>query len=175
MTYVGSNFGRPMYEDESDLAKERAVVRTLSETLGCTFRKLPLSYGLDYALIKDDRIVTILEIKCRDNSSQMYDTIMVSLLKRMKALEIRKAANVTTQLVIGYTDGVYMIDFAEKPDLVSVGGRKDRGDSADIEPVVHYNVARLKRVGYVDLSAITSVSSGNQRLMATSLDDHSIN
>lgn len=118
---------RPLYEDEEDLARERAVVQALCSTLGCTYRKLPISYGLDYALLDGERVMSMIEIKCRDNNSARYDTIMVSVLKRMKALELRKAASVTTNLVVAYTDGIYLIDFAQKPDYVAVGGRTDRG------------------------------------------------
>lgn len=137
---------RPLYESEDDLARERAVVEALCSSLGCTYCKLPISYGLDYALHRDGKIISMIEIKCRDNTSSRYETIMVSVLKRMKALELRRAAGVTTNFVVAYTDGIYLIDFAEKPDYVAVGGRKDRGDSADIEPCVHYAVTRLARV-----------------------------
>lgn len=158
---------RPLYEQDSDRANERAAVDEICAALSCEAHKLPISYGLDYALTRDDRVISMLEIKCRDNSSQRYETIMVSVLKRMKALELRRAAGVTTNLVAVFSDGIFMIDFNEKPDFVSIGGRKDRGDSADIEPVVHYRIERLARVGFVDL---TGGGTGKQPLPSTSLN-----
>lgn len=139
---------RPMYEQEEDIRNEQAAVRSLCASLHCeNFHKLPISYGLDYALIRDGIVVAMVEIKTRTNSSQRYESIFVSALKRMKALELRRACNVSTLFVIAYMDGLFMIDFKEKPDWVSIGGRKDRGDSADFEPVVHYRTERLARVG----------------------------
>lgn len=139
---------RPLYESDDDLAKERAAVEALCSSLGCSYSKLPISYGLDYALHRDGRVFSMIEIKCRNNTSQRYETIMVSVLKRIKALELRKSAHVTTNLVVAYTDGIYLIDFAEKPDYVAIGGRKDRSDSADIEPCIHYSVSRMARVAH---------------------------
>jgi hypothetical protein len=142
---------RPIYETDADLARERAAVQVFCKVYGCTARKLPISYGLDYSLIgKTGHVTGMVEVKCRTNHSQMYDTIFISLLKRVKALEMRRAAGVATLFLPVYTDGVYMIDFNEKPDFITYEGRKDRGDTADQEPMIHYKVDRLRFIGSVE-------------------------
>lgn len=143
--------GRPMYESDADLARERQAVSVLCDLYKCKAIKLPISYGLDYSLIKDGRVMAMVEIKCRTNSSKAYDTIFVSVLKRLKALELRRAAGVPTLFAPCFTDGVFVIDFNEKPDEVTYEGRLDRMDKADQEPVIHYKVDRLAFVGNVVL------------------------
>jgi hypothetical protein len=141
---------RPIYETDADLARERQAVSVLCKFYDCTAVKLPISYGLDYSLIKDGKVVAMVEIKCRTNSSQAYDTIFVSVLKRMKALELRRAAGIPTLFVPCFTDGVFVIDFNEKPDELTYEGRLDRMDKADQEPVIHYRTGRLSFVGCVN-------------------------
>ena len=144
--------GRPQYESPEDRLNERMAVAELCRLYECKAYKLPISYGLDYALVRDsDRIIALAEIKCRKNNAQRYETIMVAGLKRTIALSLRRALNVPTLFVPVFSDGVFIIDFKEKPDAVTLGGRRDRGDSADIEPMVHYRTERLIRAGFVNL------------------------
>lgn len=148
---------RPFYESDIDRSNEAAAIAVLADLYECSYRKLPISYGLDYALVRpDNSLLAIAEVKCRSNSSQTYPTIFVSALKRMKALELRRALNIPTLFVPVYTDGIFLIDFKEKPDSVTIGGRKDRGDKADIEPMIHYRTERLARAGFVDLISVAA-------------------
>lgn len=147
---------RPLYESAQDRLNERMAVAELCRLYQCKAYKLPISYGLDYALVRDpDQIIALAEIKCRTNNAQRYETIMVAGLKRSAALELRRALGVPTLFVPVFSDGVFLIDFKERPDAVTLGGRKDRGDSADIEPMVHYRIDRLIRAGFVDLTSVT--------------------
>lgn len=134
---------RPLYETEDDLQNELAVVKDLSSSLNCSYKKLPISYGLDYALVRDEDVFAFIEIKCRKRHSQRHESLMVSAQKRVKAQELTRATGVPCMLVSAFTDGVYWINMAEKPDRVTFNGRTDRGDAQDVEPVIHYDTDRL--------------------------------
>lgn len=135
---------RPFYENDTDRTNERAVADKICSIMSCEAMKLPISYGLDYALCRGPEIIAFAEVKRRKNHSARYDTIMVSALKRMKAREITLATGRPCFFAVEYDDGIFLIDFKEQPDRVEHGGRKDRGDSADMEPVIHYQVNRMK-------------------------------
>lgn len=138
--------GRPQYETEDDLQEERQIISKLRSALSCQSDKLPISYGLDYSMSRDGNVIAFVEVKRRQNYSGTYDTIFVSALKRMKARELTLATGLPCFFVVGFDDGVFMLDFKEQPDSIERGGRKDRGDSADMEPVVHYKIERMKFV-----------------------------
>ena len=135
---------RPYYEASSDLVNEQLISRQVCTILSCDAKKLPISYGLDFALCRGANIIAFAEVKKRQNHSSTYETIMVSALKRMKAREITSATGRPCFFIVEYSDGIFLIDFKEAPDSVEHGGRSDRGDSADQEPVIHYRIDRMK-------------------------------
>lgn len=147
---------RPIYETDDDLQNELVVVKDLCSGLNCSYKKLPISYGLDYALIREEDVFAFIEIKCRKRHSQRHESLMVSAQKRVKAQDLSRATGVPCMLVSSFTDGVYWINFAEKPDKVTFNGRTDRGDAQDVEPVIHYATERLSLV----LAGVTASGGG---------------
>ena len=136
---------RTVYETDSDLEKELELISLVSEKWQCSYFKLPISYRLDFALTRNDRIVSFVEVRCRNNSIDKYSTIVCAVNKRVKALELSAATDVKSIFLVKYTDKIAYIDFAVKPDSISIGGRtgKNRRDYEDVEPICHYSVERL--------------------------------
>lgn len=132
---------RPRYETASDLVEEEDIVSLLCEMFGKTYRKLPVSYGLDFALMSGDRISSFIECKSRRNAFDKYPTIMVSGLKIMKARELSAAFGVNCLFVIRWTDKLGYVDLCS-PDWLGWGGRTDRNDPADMEPVAHFDLKK---------------------------------
>ena len=96
--------------------------------------------------MRGDKIVSMVEFRRRHNLICKYPTIMLSLNKWKVANEYSERMNVPCLFVVKYDDVLVYIDLTEQPDYFSVGGREDRNDHRDIEPVVHYSVQRLKRI-----------------------------
>jgi hypothetical protein len=71
---------------------------------------------------------------------------MISSLKVIAARRLSEAMKVPCLFVIRYQDDIRFINFAEEPDSVQIGGRKDRNDTQDIEIVFHYDRKRLKSI-----------------------------
>lgn len=131
---------RPTYESEEDRANEQAVIDGIAGKFGLTSQKLPISYGLDYALYKKwGQLSSFVEVKCRNNESTKYKTIMVSLLKVMKAKELSDATGARCLFVVEWTDRLGIFDLC-KPDFIGWGGRVDRNDNDDMEPVAHWAI-----------------------------------
>lgn len=131
---------RPFYEIEADLDNERDIIQALHLPKDITFEKLPISYKLDYAVIKDDKIAAFAEIKARKNTMGAYGTYMIALSKYLTAKEYLNTLGLHTYLIVRWTDvigKVLLSDFDKSQIRVKLGGRKDRNDWQDIEPVVH--------------------------------------
>lgn len=149
---------RPLYEDDGDRAREREVAKEICKLLDCQARKLPISYGLDFALLRGEDVFSFVEIKCRTRNSQLYESLMVSAQKRVKALELSRATGCSCMLVSAFSDGIYWVNMAEKPDRVTFNGRTDRGDSQDVEPVIHYRTERLQLISTAVVTAVSESS-----------------
>lgn len=138
---------RPQYESQDDRKEESKIARVIAASANCYAVKLPISYRLDYAFhdsTNDAQIRFWAEVKRRHNNHDAYPTYMVSLAKWMAAAEMNRITGKRVLFGIKYDDGVYLLKVTEKSLLdmrpfltYAMGGRTDRGDAADIEPVVH--------------------------------------
>lgn len=131
---------RPRYETESDLVLEWHVIRQIETRWRCEAHKLPISYGLDFALVRGGQICAAVEMKRR---SKRYGSLMISMHKLTKARDFRDQG-VPTFFVIAWPDGVYYHEISDDLFPIGWGGRIDRGDSADVEPVAHIPAENFK-------------------------------
>lgn len=132
---------RLRYETASDRSAEREVAALIASRWSCTPVKLNDAYQLDYALLRDDKVAAWAEVKCR---GKRYSTYMLSLHKHIAARELSAAARCPALLVVRWPDWVGYLDLSAEPDSVRMGGRTDRGDWQDIEPVAHFDVTRFR-------------------------------
>ena len=133
---------RPTYENSSDIANEERVAQELTELWGLDkWHRNPISF------IKDGRIIGFAEIKCRAVTRNQYDTYMISVGKVMSAHSLTKATSLPCLLAVRWSDAIGWIDLEmTEPKYVGWGGRVDRKDSQDMEPVMHYDISEFKRV-----------------------------
>lgn len=136
---------RPLYESQRDRTNEQQVADFLSQKFDCTYFKLPIAYSIDYAFLREGKVVGFVEVKCRKVELQTYDTIMLSMHKRVDSLALANSISVPALFAIRYNDGIYTINLEEEPDHATVGGRFDRDDPQDVEVVIHYKTSRLKK------------------------------
>ncbi len=135
---------RPRYETNDNLTAEQEVVRQLCERWHCEAHKVPLHYQFDYFLTSPTR-QAICEIKCR---GKKYDTLILSLHKIETMMRYSNTFRVAAILAVSWPDeGTHFLRLSY--DLTStckidMGGRTDRGDSQDIEPVLHIPVTEFK-------------------------------
>ena len=136
---------RPTYETESDRQAEQAIAETVARAWRCALYKLPISYGFDFAVIrghKPEKVVAFVEVKRRHHSFGIYDDIMLSALKLMKA----KQVGVPVYFVVQWDDKTGYCELTDDLwESLAWGGRTSKTrDAADIEPVVHIPMARFK-------------------------------
>lgn len=134
---------RPFYETRKDLQNEIDALRKIS--VKTTPMKLPLAYKIDFALMDGDKIVCWAEVKCRTNRYGQYPTLMISMAKLISGITLSGMTGFPFWLIVKWTDkiGALEINGLSKFEMGS-GGRRDRGDDQDIEPVCHIPTSAFK-------------------------------
>lgn len=128
---------RPLYESPTDLANELDVAGVLAARWKVSPHKLPISYGVDFGLFRDGAPVAWAEIKCRTNARDRYATYCIALGKAQAGLTLSRVTGRPFAIVVRWTDCLgYLI--VKSIEDIRWGGRRDRGDAADLEPMAHW-------------------------------------
>lgn len=135
---------RPLYETREDLGRERKVARYFGRATDSVPVKLPINAHADFIMVREGEAKAVVEIKCRNNSRLAYDTYMISQHK-YEGLLSWEGYGLKPILLVSWTDSVGFISLPCQ-HTKSIGGRRDRGDIQDIEPVVHIEIAQFKLI-----------------------------
>jgi hypothetical protein len=129
---------RRTYESPADLKNEVEVVEAIYRDLGCDgYRKTPKFSAIDFALLRGDCIAYYAEVKCRRNERGRYPDYMISRAKYDALDQSRKQCSVTSLLVVRWTDYIGVLTIPPHTMKYGFGGRRDRNDPKDMEPVVY--------------------------------------
>ena len=140
---------RPMYESSRDRANEQRAIeaycRSHSERVHAV--KLPIVYAVDWGIFHDDNLICWAECKRRFNERARYETILLSCRKYLAGMDLCRISGKPFLLVVQWNDflGTHVCDGKAAKDI-RVGGRRDRGDWQDVEPVVHIPVSSFFEV-----------------------------
>ena len=126
---------RPLYETQEDLDREREAIMALCAKTSSLPIKLPIAAHADYLMSRDGEAKAVAEVKCRKNARLTYDTYMLSKHKYEGLLSWANYG-LTPILLVSWTDAIGYLKLP-CPHDIAIGGRRDRGDAQDIEPVVH--------------------------------------
>lgn len=138
---------RPTYETTHDLTREQAVAEKLTQAWGCEVVKTPPKTPYDYCALRDGLVSAIVEIKVRNNKSNKYPTFMLSLDKVSNCSLHSGTIGCPLIIVVQYTDKLKYWMFNKDDYSVGIGGRTDRGDSQDVEPVIYVPINKFKVIG----------------------------
>lgn len=137
---------REIYEDEKTLEHEKMIMEAVLPRLAkydiVGFYKLnALSYGLDYALLdRHDKVIGWAEVKRRHNPMKQYKTLFIAAQKIMKVRIFSALYPLPVKYFAGFDDAIGMLDLTIPPSFIAIGGRTDRNDPDDIEPMCHYPI-----------------------------------
>ena len=133
---------RPLYETPEHPRREQEVIDKIKAVWKCDVKKLPIAYRLDYVLLQDNKPVAVMEIKCRN---AMYEEMHLSLHKCMAGKEMSKSVGLPFILVYEFKDkGIYWHKIEDGPLELAIGGRTDRGDWQDIEPMAVFRLSTFR-------------------------------
>lgn len=145
---------RPFYESQKDRDAETAVAALIADKWGGVLHKLAPKYGADFAHYVRGKLTNFVEVKDRSerftsDAFERYGFYAISLHKVTQMLAQAATAAARCVLVVKCQDGLFYapIDRETAPLGGTVhGGRKDRGDWQDMEPMVQIPWSHFKEV-----------------------------
>ena len=144
-----ANEVRQVYETEGDRQRQRTVEKAIETMWNVKAVQLPRSYRLDNAFLRNKRIVFWGEIKVRSNEAKAYAHYMISAAKLMAMVEFERSTQLPVALFVQFTDKLlYVRTGLSCAEWYEMGGRTDRGDKEDIEPVAEIPIGFFKEVDY---------------------------
>lgn len=140
---------RPLYETQADLDNEKKLLKLAYPDRDAI--KLPRSYHADFWLPHKALPPVVVECKQRSAAFREYDTYMISLAKFTNCRRLADAMGGFFDIVVGWGDGVVTVAQIRGPSkpfpfAIRPGGRADRNDPADFEPMVHINIGSFKEI-----------------------------
>lgn len=136
---------RPLYETEIDRRNEREVMDTVAKHWIVDYHKLPISYGLDYAITSNGTLAGYCEVKCRNHNYGTFPTYLISILKIAKATQLSLGGLHPARLIVRWQDKIGYTRIDLPPFYTyEIGGRTDRNDPADREPVALIPIDRFE-------------------------------
>ncbi len=136
---------RPIYETDDTRSIELHMAAVISRFWHCDVVKLPKSYRLDYAAMRERRIVAWLELKRRYHNFGNFDCVFLSLQKVLSAVELHDHSGLPCLFVIQCNNGFFYADMVA-PRSIEFRGRVDRNDWQDQEPVAMVPVAEFRKM-----------------------------
>lgn len=135
--------GPLIYENETTLANERAIITVVADKWGVEVQKLPRRYSVDFALLRGKEIMAWAELKSRGNPIHTYPTYHLALHKYKNLLALTRDTDIRSMLIVDWQDCVGYIDFPTSINIV-FGGTTKRGDWEDREPMVEIPISAFK-------------------------------
>lgn len=126
---------RPVYETDENREQEEKISTYLADKWGCEVAKMPPRYEVDRVFLKDGKPVAWVEIKRRKRTLMQFDTVWLGAHKAVMGVNLSKLSGLPFFYAIGCNDCVAYIK-VEGVYEMRFGGRKDRGDWQDMEPVL---------------------------------------
>ena len=141
---------RPTYESKEDLTRENNIKPVLEAKWNCTLNKLPYKYQLDWLAVRGKDSMAFVEFKHREKLSfSAYPRYMMSLDKWIKAKQLCKEVEIPFIMVITFAEGTYYGVFPHNGlhDITyGFGGRYDRGDAQDVEPMIYLPLKKFQKI-----------------------------
>lgn len=143
---------RAMLETSEDLNREEQFALDLQTKKKIQLVKLPIKLYADYAMVKHDKeidrdvVYGLVEIKIRNMTFGQHPTFMISKGKIDRIVNDWNLDRFMFVLCVRYidTDASYRWDPNDLHQVV-IGGRTDRGDWQDTEPVYLIDHKLFKR------------------------------
>lgn len=138
---------RPQYETQDDLKNEEEAIRRLEAVSGRKSFKLPRGYRIDFAMCDGEEITSWIEVECIENPFKQYPTLAIGITKLMAGLAFEQKTGLPFFLVVHWPDFLGYIRIKSLSEFkILKGGRTDRNDSADVEPMVHIPIQMFKKL-----------------------------
>ena len=147
---------RPRYETEADLKNEVEVIAPVERWLRCRAVKFAARYRADFAMVERGGLICCFaEVKVRN---ERIDPYWIGLDKWTALYQLSDHARYCSLIVVRWpTQLAYVPVLPEyRSALTRLGGRTDRNDPDDIEPMVLIPLAHFRPLVTRDDAALLS-------------------
>ena len=135
---------RPVYESDADRSNQATVIAKLERAFGLTATAPKDPFAPYDAVFRRQPRPYVVEIKVRHNTREKYPTYMLSERKYNDLCAIH-ARGADVLLAVQWTDALGTVQVPVEHTL-GTGGHYDRGDSRDVERVVHIPISSFTTV-----------------------------
>lgn len=127
---------RPVYETAYNRERQFEIAAEIGARWKCAMFELPRRYEIDFAAVREERLVAAVEVKERTHLFAEYPDVILSLGKWL-ALRRYEEMGVPGILAFRFRDGIYHMRVKDFQGPVLWGGRtSDTRDKEDIEPII---------------------------------------
>lgn len=137
MTYY-----RPTYETKNHLIKEEELAQYAAFKWNCEMRKQDKYNQFDYVALNKGCVRAFVELRCRNNNYLQYPTCFITANKLSGAHAMHQATGLKVLFLVGWKDKTGVANLV-KQYPISIGGRSDRGDKADMEAVAEIPISEF--------------------------------
>jgi hypothetical protein len=136
------------YYTQEHYTSEELVRKHLENLYNLDLRRNKTLYKYDISVVKNGVVTGLLELKRRNYPYGKYDTYTVSLDKIREGVVYSLYLGIPCTLVVFFSCGTlvsYRIDAQQVKGFdITYGGRTDRNDPNDLEPLVNIPIAFFK-------------------------------
>jgi hypothetical protein len=123
------------------------AIKKLEAVSGRKSFKLPKGYRIDFAMCDGEEITSWVEVECRKNPFNQYPTLAIIITKLMAGLAFENKTGLPFFLVVHWPDFLGYIRIKSLSEFkILKGGKTDRNDNADVEPMVHIPIQMFKKL-----------------------------
>jgi len=125
------------YETKKHIEEEVALMDKVASYWNAEAYKLGEYHRLDYALLRLNRVVAWVEVKCRKYAHNDFPDWMITMDKAVEAASLAERSGKPFIVIQSWTDNCW--GWVKNPPLtdVRIGGRYDRSDPLDVRPHVY--------------------------------------
>ena len=162
----------PWNQTTKDLQSEQTFAQSVENDNRCLTKLSKLKFGVDFAIVSKSllvgnqpKILGVAEIKTRNTSMNQYPTLYLNLTKWMALRRYALLSELPFAILVRWQDQDAM--YYETPDNdilttdtghthdssrfeVSWGGRQDRGQEQDMNPMVHIPIGFFEPIEMLD-------------------------
>ena len=139
---------RPIYETNKDRQRQSEAISHLAQATNTDAVETDPLVSWDYEMVRNNVVVAMVEVKCRNCKSSTYETYIISEAKVVILWETAIKRDIASVLLVCWKDqeiGWLRIDTTNPQTwAVQHGGRVDRNDPLDIERVVHFDISLFR-------------------------------
>ena len=130
---------RPLYETRNHRESAYDAAKEIEAKTDAKVEMGPPLAAWDFIIHVHQKPVAIADFKERYNLNGKYETYFISERRVLNLLEEAEKRHLKPVLFVKWKDGLRWLEIGPKAHVDrTVGGRYDRGDSADIEHMLHY-------------------------------------